>query len=790
MLRARYCALGVTLLLSLWLGSASPAAGHAVLIRSDPPANTSLDGPPTQIVLWLSEPVDPGFSSVVVVGPDGKRAGDRPVVAEGGRRITVAVGPLARGVSTVRWRVLSMVDGHTTTGAFAFAMKEAVPPGTRVAGEQEPGLPLVMVRWAGFLAAVLLAGSAFFQVAVMRPALSAVNPQTALRAHGTTARRFRALEVFAALALLVGTGAEFLLRAAELFDTPLPGTIASGALWSFLADTKPGWGTLIRAAMAGLFLIPHSPGGRILRVGALVWFGLFAGLAAVFGGLGALVGSAHFYLFFLPATVYGIVAILLAIVLPQVPDGVPPLAWIAPLAGSVALAGFTVASHASGKGLLAIIADWAHLAAISVWIGGLVCLLLVLAGATLGDRPRLSRSLVPRFSMLAGIGLGIVIGTGLYSTWLHVPDLPALAFTRYGRALSLKLLLIVPLVALGALNRFVLRPRVTSSSSRPQPAAVGWLLRSVTGEVALGVAILLVAAALTITPPPREVLPAAPREPLILAATTEDVGLRLTITPLAGGMNRLDVVVTRTDRRPLAEDARMLLRLTKLDEELDPVIITLPQQGPGRYQVEHEAPGLPGWWEIEIIVRQRGRPDVSTHFPLRVGDPPAARSDPEAAGTLQLAQTAMMSVRTWREVEQLTDGNGGVVVIHYEFERPDRMRFRTSVGAEGVTIGATQYQRTPGGPWQETTLSQPVAVEGRGAYLRGAEAVVRGRTGRCDDEACRVILWEAPRRTAAFAAWIGAQSQRIHRLYMIAPSHYMTVWAKDLTVPLRIVPPR
>ena len=41
----------------------SPAAAHGVVEGSDPPANAALDSAPKQIVLKVTEPVDPVFSS-------------------------------------------------------------------------------------------------------------------------------------------------------------------------------------------------------------------------------------------------------------------------------------------------------------------------------------------------------------------------------------------------------------------------------------------------------------------------------------------------------------------------------------------------------------------------------------------------------------------------------------------------------------------------------------------------------------------------------------------------------
>ncbi|MGQ0568739.1 MAG: copper resistance CopC/CopD family protein [Armatimonadota bacterium] len=731
------------LALTLWLLAAPPAAAHGVLERSNPRANTSLDASPRQVILWFTEPVDSGLSSVAVLDRQGKRAGQRAVVSQDGRQMTVAVGELSRGVYTVRWRVLSTVDGHTTAGAFAFAIGEAAPSAPGDAGVARPGTGRVAIRWAGFLAAILLAGSTFFQVGVLRPALARVDPQDAHRITDVAAGRLRPLAVVAIPVLLVSVMVEFALQATALLDASLSQVITGGMLWSLLGGTRVGWSLLARVTMALVLLFPLLPLGRIPKAAA------------------------------------------------SIPDRrILQPGWVSLLAGAGLLAGFTITAHASGSGALAALVDWVHLLAVALWIGGLVTLLLVLRAAAPSDRSWLSAALVPRFSTVAGISLVVVIATGLYSSWLNLPSARALTITPYGRALLVKLVLIAPLVALGALNRFVLRPRLAVATAGSEPAALRRFLHFVTGEVGLGAVILLVVAVLTITPPAKVTMPVTAPKPLILAGLAGDVQVRLTVTPALPGWNRLEVVAIGPDGRPIAADGRVFLRLTKLDENLNPTTVPLIPQGDGQHVAEGGDVGLPGWWEVEVVVRQRGSLDVSTSFPLRLGQPSISPPNPSAVRLLEGAEQAMARVTTWRQVEQITDGSGGVAFTSFELVRPDRLRLRASGGPETVIIGTTQYQRTGTGPWERTTLQRAFSVESPLLGTGRAEAVLQGRQASCDVEACRVILWEAPGRTAAFAGWIGGDSRRLHRLMMIAPSHYMTGRLTDFNARLTITPPK
>src|SRR2546422_560982 len=165
--RGVYAALGAAMVLAFATGMTS---AHSVLQRSIPPANASLPAPPRQIVLIFSEPVVAGLSTATVADRNSTVVSHVATVARDGRTLTLSIGPLATGVYTVRWRVLSATDGHTTSGFLLFGVGEG-PPAGGPAGSGVVGPPVseVLVRWANFAAALLLAGTVFFQYFILRP---------------------------------------------------------------------------------------------------------------------------------------------------------------------------------------------------------------------------------------------------------------------------------------------------------------------------------------------------------------------------------------------------------------------------------------------------------------------------------------------------------------------------------------------------------------------------------------------------------------------------------------------
>ena len=136
----------------------------------------------------------------------------------------------------------------------------------------------------------------------------------------------------------------------------------------------------------------------------------------------------------------------------------PAYWWVAALgASALLLMTLTRQSHAAAEGsFLPFAADWLHVTAASLWMGGLLGFPILLIGPLRAmpaeTRTKLLGRTVRRFSKVATIAVMALIATGLYAALLHMPSLSALADTPYGRALAMKLGLSVFLFAAGGLN--------------------------------------------------------------------------------------------------------------------------------------------------------------------------------------------------------------------------------------------------------------------------------------------------------------------------------------------------
>jgi methionine-rich copper-binding protein CopC len=110
---------------ALLLGAASGhgAAAHAFLDHARPAVGAVVAAAPDSVQLWFTEPLEPAFSTVQVVGPSGERVdqGKPSVGGDDSTELRIGVRALAPGRYKVIWRVLS-VDSHVTNGDFSFTV--------------------------------------------------------------------------------------------------------------------------------------------------------------------------------------------------------------------------------------------------------------------------------------------------------------------------------------------------------------------------------------------------------------------------------------------------------------------------------------------------------------------------------------------------------------------------------------------------------------------------------------------------------------------------------------------
>jgi copper transport protein len=447
----------VLVLVAVAVGVALPntASAHAYLIKTVPAASGILDVPPRNVQLTFDESVEPRFAIISVTSAAGKQETTGPVNRSPGNPDTL-VAPLRprlpEGWYLIYWRAIS-VDGHPVQGAFTYAVGPNPGPAPQfpvpsIAGSAT-SLNLLIARWVMFLSVMSAIGLFVFRVLIARPARRRV-PAASLR---PVSRAFVIASVIGLLAIPV------YLDFATAIDS-LRSVFDVEALVPLFRVTAFGRGYVDMTACFALFCLaawiavwldqPHRDRRSVAEIVSLT---------------GALLAAA---------------AVLL-------------------IPGTSGHAGQT-----SPRGI-SVMLDWLHLITGSVWLGGLIGLLVLWLSLSSASRVSSLSVVVPRFSNVALVAVSLLLGTGTWATINHMPTLDALWLTGYGVAILVKIGLLIAAMALGAGNLLRNKPRLVAARDRPElgvPAS-RLLRRMISGEAFLVASAVFAAAVLSsLAPPP------------------------------------------------------------------------------------------------------------------------------------------------------------------------------------------------------------------------------------------------------------------------------------------------
>jgi putative copper resistance protein D len=167
----------------------------------------------------------------------------------------------------------------------------------------------------------------------------------------------------------------------------------------------------------------------------------------------------------------------------------------------------TLTGHAAdgGDATAAVLVDWLHVAAASVWTGGLFGLVLaVLPAARESPDASWVGETVRRFSRIAAVSAAVVLASGAYNAWTSVAAIAALWTSAYGRVLAAKLALVAGMLGVAAVNRYRMVPAFAPAADdagtrRAAVALATWVVR----EAALVLVVFACTALLGQLPPPR-----------------------------------------------------------------------------------------------------------------------------------------------------------------------------------------------------------------------------------------------------------------------------------------------
>jgi copper transport protein len=559
-------------------GLAGTASAHAQLEGSDPPSGEVLTSAPQQVTLTFGEPVEVSSGAVQVFDDHLRRVDNEQVSSVDGQRNRIRVtlhNGLGPGTYTVSWRV-SSADTHPVSGTFPFSIGAPSQVTGTVPGagrNDTAGVLLGVLRGVGY-AGLVLAPGVLLVVLLLWPA-------------GLADRRTRRL---------LWTGVS-LLGTSTIGGMLLQGVWASGLPLSSIWAAPSTLDTHSRSFDTAF----------AMRFYLLVAFGV---------ALAAAVLSAP-----KPVVAHTKRDRRAAARMPERRQ-VPRRLLLGGAVGCTAalLITWSLAGHAAAgpQPLIAIASDLLHLSAMTVWLGGLAVLAVSLSSKT---RASELATVLPRFSRVAFAAVMVLVVTGTYQAWREVGSLAALPATSFGRLLLAKLGGVILLLVLGNFARRWVQRHLTRSPvpaeravargavavlerDEPQspqygPAEIGRLRRGLAAELAIGMSVLALTAALVATVPGRQAYVA----PFKQTVSTAGITVRMTIDAPRTGDTVLHVSTSTSDGRPKSvQKINGTLSLPSAGLGPLPVRVDRPDSVSGEQNVGLTFPAQ-GQWTLRLTVQ-------------------------------------------------------------------------------------------------------------------------------------------------------------------------------------------
>jgi copper transport protein len=414
-------AIVIPLVLLLILALTIPKSyAHAFVIKSNPSSSQSLTAPPAKVDVYFSEPVDLRYSELSVIDPNGIQLDNKDIKNVNGDQSSLSVtlpSSLKDGVYTVTTKVLSQVDGHVTDNAFVFGVGESgvsedlsVAAGANINKQgSQLYIPDAIARFPALVGQVIIVGSAFTALWLWRP-LSKINwfNDVLKQTRKSIDRRLTILMIIGSAVLVISDFGIIYVQAAS---------INVGISEAIMTKFGNVW--IVRVVLSSVLLITSLLEYRKLKKGD----------------------------YKIVISKEGIIS-LLAI-------------------GLVTLLTTSLVGHGAANGmLLPITIDLIHNLAASIWIGGVIYLALVVVPAirkstSLEESMKISliSIIIPRFSSIPVVILGIIIITGPSLLYILESNLGLTLASLYGKILIVKLLLATVMICIGGFNQFIVHKK-------------------------------------------------------------------------------------------------------------------------------------------------------------------------------------------------------------------------------------------------------------------------------------------------------------------------------------------
>ena len=569
------------------------AYAHPFLLDSEPSqAGNAVIGT-TQIITKYSEAVEINFSELKVFDSNGNQIDSRNTAYyEGESSLVITTPPLEDGIYTVTSKVLSKIDGHLVHAAIIFGVGEAQVDVSLLESQEESEttfLPEAAARFPGIVGQTVVLGSAISAIAIWGTQLKHFGKESLTLINQTYRSKFSKITGVALVGVLVSDFVMIAVQTVRLETSPIDviGT-SFGATW------------LVRMIIT------------IILLG--IWFWMERNPR--------LTSKKH------------------------VPMLVASLALIFTT---------TMFGHGTASELAApMILDYVHNLLASVWIGGVIFFGFVifptLAKLDWMEKEKMVLAILPRYSGMITIALGILIITGPTLLWFLESNVTSITNSTYGFLIFAKIFLALVMIGLGAYFQFkVQRPAVKNlggtigagmfgfgekspdvSKEGFEPPTIEALASkklakplkasAVTGIILLGVVSLLVNSSL----PAGEIQTADAQTATFGFSSilfSEQARFDVSVLPVSVGQNTISVIVSTIDGEPLSDISGLKFKVSNPQRNISPIEVPTTESHSSDEVTKFEGEttfGFAGTWQIEIEAQRTQVANESVIFDVLV----------------------------------------------------------------------------------------------------------------------------------------------------------------------------
>ncbi len=525
----------------------SISSAHAYIKKSTPLDNETVEKAPREVTIKFDESIQPSFNSIKVFDSEGNRVDQRNGRIDPKQPFILKSDlkkNLPNGSYRIKWKVVSS-DGHPVEGVIPFQIGEEGQDSTSIHNETKgytPKADLIIIRWLQYLSNACFVGLIFFYMVVL--------PKE-LRETGTVDKKFFKL---------ISTGLIFLFLSI-LLSLPLQASIESGYPWSEVFNFS---------IIENILMNTNYGRSWLIQIALLLTLALLTSFISVAESTKRII------------------------------------LWACLCLGAALLLTKALTSHAAAQPnqLLTVAMDFLHLLAAAIWIGSLIGFVALLSIRKNTEIKQDYLKMIKSFSKW-GLGLVLLITiTGLSGSFLYIPNLSALFQTNYGQVLTCKVILLLLMLLLAAVN-FIKGKRGTTKG-------LGATLK---GELSIGLVILMLSVVLTN-------LPTAMQSPGPFRNTnTVNHGEQVTLraTPNIIGVNLFEVTLKDQEGQPIKEVEQLHLTFTMLEMDMGKETVSLTKTAEGKYEVKGLHFTMAGNWNVHVHVLTKSLESIDTDFKVLVG---------------------------------------------------------------------------------------------------------------------------------------------------------------------------